>query len=127
MIGAVTMWNTPIFTSMYLSNKKRGISMNLNIKTKTGSLYKITDDSWERLDFSEYSGELRTNSGSIKVGTTPELGKPMVMFTDSINKGYPRMIYTSPVVEITDNETGITQKVQSKKKNNNLSEESEDT
>lgn len=97
--------------------------MDLLVKTKTNSLYKITDTTWERLDFSEHSGELRTNSGSIKVNFVPKLGEPMILLTDTINKGFARVIYTSPVKEITNNETGVTEKIQVRKKSSGVQEE----
>ena len=67
------------------------------IKTETGSVYKITDKTWER----EGNTELRTRSGNILSMEIPVVGSPLIMQTDSLT-GLPRLIISSNIVEIID-------------------------
>lgn len=72
------------------------------VHTLTGSVYKIHDDNWERVDQPKYEGgqPLRTKSGSVlKWVVRPQVGSPMAFLTDSLT-GSPRGITTSMVVKI---------------------------
>jgi hypothetical protein len=67
------------------------------IKTETGSVYRLTETTWER----EGETELRTRSGTIIEMNTPEVGGPLIMRTDSLT-GLPRVIVSSNIVEILE-------------------------
>lgn len=78
--------------------------MKKKITTDTGSVYIITDKTWERVSRSQESGAIRTESGSI-LNHYPleiEVGCPVIIITDSIVSGKHRFLVTSKVVTVEE-------------------------
>lgn len=78
--------------------------MKKKITTDTGSVYIITDKTWERVSKSQESGAIRTEGGSI-LNDHPleiEVGHPIVIITDSLVEGKTRFLATSKVVTIEE-------------------------
>ena len=74
------------------------------VYTKTGSIYKLDLESktWERLSATDESGPLRSDSGTyIDIGPI-QVGYPLLMECPPINPPMPRMIVTSIVVKVQD-------------------------
>lgn len=78
--------------------------MKKRITTDTGSVYIITDKTWERVSKSQESGPIRTEGGSI-LNHYPleiEVGHAVVVITDNLTKGKTRLLATSKVVTIEE-------------------------
>lgn len=78
--------------------------MKKRITTDTGSVYIITDKTWERVSKSQESGPIRTEGGSI-LNHYPleiEVGHPIVIITDRIVEGKSRFLATSKVATIEE-------------------------
>lgn len=74
----------------------------MKVLTESGSLYIITETTWQASKIGDVKRDqpLRTQGGNVlKWVTKPEVGKRMEFLTDSIT-GNPRMVSTSPVMEI---------------------------
>lgn len=77
------------------------------ITTKTGSVYLIDEENktWERITAAGTSGQIRTNSGSIKNDhpLNIRIGHSLVIYTDNINiHADGRLLATSHVVRIEE-------------------------
>ena len=80
--------------------------MKKKITTDTGSVYIITDKTWERVSKSQESGAIRTEGGSIFNHRPLEIviGHPIVIITDRIVEGKSRFLATSKVTTIEEME-----------------------
>lgn len=78
--------------------------MKKRITTDTGSVYIITDKTWERVNKSQESGPIRTEGGSI-LNQHPleiEVGRQIMIITDSLVEGKDRFLFTSKVASIEE-------------------------
>lgn len=76
--------------------------MAYRVTTETGSVYLITDSTWERLETTDKSGEVRTAGGGLKTPVRPKVGMSMVLNTDLLVESTFRVIFTSKVTEIQE-------------------------
>lgn len=78
--------------------------MKKRITTDTGSIYIITDKTWERVSKSQESGAIRTEGGSILNHHPVEIviGCPMIIITDRLVEGKHRFLATSKVATIEE-------------------------
>ena len=74
------------------------------ITTDTGSVYIITDKTWERVSKSQESGAIITEGGSIFNHYPLEIviGHAVVIITDNLTEGKTRFLATSKVVTIEE-------------------------
>lgn len=78
--------------------------MSYRVTTKTKSVYLITETSWERLEKTEESGELRTIGGTLKEPVVPAVGQILYLWTDIIpgTGADARLIMTTPVAKVEE-------------------------
>jgi hypothetical protein len=74
----------------------------LIVTTETGSVYRITEKTWEKISITEKSGPTRTSSGDIFNKMEPIVGQSMFIITNPLENSKDTVLLTSHVLSIEE-------------------------